>query len=93
MKEPKTIIATAVLQNTVGLHARPAALFVQIARKFQSSIRVRRDHMEGDGKSILDVLSLGAEHGTTITLMIEGHDAEMAAKALVDLINGKFGEN
>jgi phosphocarrier protein len=93
MTGPKTITASAILQNKVGLHARPAALFVQTAKKFQSTIRVRKDLKEGDAKSILDVLSLGAEHGTSITLIVEGEDAEMAAKALVDLINGKFGED
>ena len=93
MVESKRIVTTAILQNKVGLHARPAALFVQTAKKFQSTIRVRKDAKEGDAKSILDVLSLGAEHGASITLVVEGEDAEIAAKALVDLINGKFGED
>lgn len=86
-------VETAVkLLNKVGLHARPASLFVQTARKFKSQIRVRKDGREADAKSILGVLSLGAECGHVITIIAEGPDAEEAINTLVSLVKNKFGE-
>ncbi len=86
--------ATVKLLNKVGLHARPASLFVQTARKFKSAIKVRKAGVDRvvDAKSILGVLSLGAEMGDVITITAEGDDAELAVKTLVDLVNSKFGE-
>lgn len=84
--------ATVILQNKVGLHARPAALFVQTAKKFKSEIKVEKDGLEANAKSILDILSLGAEQGSPITIKVNGEDAEIALKSLVDLVNSKFGE-
>ena len=84
--------ATLKLTNKVGLHARPAALFVQTAKKFKSNIMVKKDDKEVDAKSILGVLSLGAECGSVITIKVNGEDADEALKALVKLINDKFGE-
>lgn len=87
------ISATVVLRNKVGLHARPAALFVQTAKQFKSNIRVKKDQLEADAKSILDVLSLGAEQGSSVTIFADGDDAETALRSLVDLVNGNFGES
>jgi len=84
--------ATCTLLNKVGLHARPAALFVQTANKFRSKITVEKDGKEVDAKSILGVLSLGAECGSVITIKVNGEDAEEALKALVELVESKFGE-
>ncbi|HDI42669.1 MAG TPA: HPr family phosphocarrier protein [Candidatus Bathyarchaeota archaeon] len=86
------VSATVTLLNKVGLHARPAALFVQTAKKFKCEIRVRKGDTEANAKSILDVLSLGAEQGDEITIEAEGEDEEKALKTLVDLVNNKFGE-
>ncbi|RLG50173.1 MAG: phosphocarrier protein HPr [Thermoproteota archaeon] len=83
---------TVKLLNKVGLHARPASLFVQTARKFKSQIKVKKDGNEADAKSILGVLSLGAEYGHTITITADGPDAEEAVNTLVSLIENKFGE-
>lgn len=84
--------ARVVLMNKVGLHARPASLFVRTAKKFKSKITVEKNGKTADAKNILSVLALGAEKGDEIHLIAEGEDAEEAIKTLVDLINNKFGE-
>lgn len=67
-----------IIKNKQGLHARPAALFVQIANKFDSRITVRRDGEEINGKSIMGILMLGAEKGSSIIIEAEGDDAQIA---------------
>ena len=88
----KGIIKKITLRNPEGLHARPASLFVETAKKFRSEIRVEKDGREVDAKSILGILSLGAECGSVITIKVDGEDAEEALKALVELVESKFGE-
>jgi phosphocarrier protein HPr len=80
------------INNAVGLHARPAALFVQTANKFSSDIAVFLDDSEADAKSILDLLLLGANQGCTITVRAEGSDANDALTALQELHAQNFGE-
>ncbi|MGC8937270.1 MAG: HPr family phosphocarrier protein [Candidatus Methanomethylicaceae archaeon] len=88
-----TIRQVAVkLINKVGLHARPATLFVETAKNFKSEIKVEKDGREVDAKSILGILSLGAECGSIITIKANGDDAEDALKALVELVKNKFWE-
>ena len=70
-----------------GLHARPAALFVQIAEKYDSQVTVKKGNEEVNGKSIMGILMLGAQHQTKLTLVIEGNDAEKAMKDLEDFLN------
>ena len=81
------------LINKVGLHARPASLFVQTARKFKCKITVRKVNGDRtvDAKSILGVLSLGAEKNDDIIIMAEGDDALDAVKTLVELVSSGFG--
>jgi phosphotransferase system HPr (HPr) family protein len=69
-----------------GLHARPASMFVQIANRFVSKIKVVKDDMEVDAKSILNILMLGVECGDEILLKIEGKDAEAALEELENII-------
>ncbi len=83
---------TLEIKNKVGLHARPAALFVQTASRFKSEIRVRKDKVNANAKSILNILTLGTTQGSTITVQAEGEDAESALKALQELVAGNFGE-
>jgi phosphocarrier protein HPr len=83
---------TLTLRNKTGLHARPAALFVQAAKGFQSTLHVRKDDREVDAKSILSVLTLGAESGAVITLTAEGNDEDLAVETLQKLIESNFGE-
>ena len=83
---------TLTVRHKVGLHARPAALFVQTAKKFNSDIRVSHDEREANAKSILTVLTLGAEQGAVITIRAEGEDADEALVALTALVEDNFGE-
>ena len=77
---------SALVPEGVGLHARPAALFVQQAAGFSSTIRLTCDKRTADGKSILGVLQLGASAGSTVEVRAEGDDAEAAAEALAAFI-------
>lgn len=81
-----------VVNNQVGLHARPATFFIQKANEFKSSIWVEKDERRVNAKSLLGVLSLGIVKGTTITLIADGSDEKEAVAALVDLVNDNFGE-
>lgn len=77
------------VKNKQGLHARPAALFVQIANKFDSRITVKRDQEEVNGKSIMGILILGAEKGSTILIEADGHDAQLAILELEKIISSE----
>ncbi|MFA5087991.1 MAG: HPr family phosphocarrier protein [Candidatus Omnitrophota bacterium] len=70
------------IKNSQGLHARPAAMFVQIAQKYDSDILIQKGDEKVNGKSIMGILMLGAYHGSKITIIAEGEDAE---KAFVEL--------
>lgn len=78
--------------NKNGLHARPAAEIVKISARFQSDVTIIRDGTEVNGKSIMGVMMLAAECGSTLTLRAEGSDADAALDALATLILNKFGE-
>jgi phosphocarrier protein HPr len=78
--------------NKNGLHARPAAEIVKLAAKFQSEITIVKDDLDVNGKSIMGVMMLAAEHGSTIVLRAEGPDADAALDALSTLVSNKFGE-
>lgn len=80
-----------MVKNKQGLHARPAALFVQIANKFDSSIVVRKDEEEVNGKSIMGILMLGAERGSYIYIEADGEDAHLAMEELEKMV-GKEDE-
>jgi len=79
------------VKNKQGLHARPAALFVQIANKFDSNITVKRDEEEVNGKSIMGILMLGAEKGSVIIIEVDGPDADEALTELEKVINSEEG--
>lgn len=78
-----------IIRNKQGLHARPAALFVQIANKFDSRVSVRRDADEVNGKSIMGILMLGAEKGSSIIIEVEGDDAESAILELEKIVTSE----
>lgn len=75
-----------VIRNKQGLHARPAAVFVQIANKYESRITVRRDKEVVNGKSIMGILMLGAEQGSQVIIEAEGTDAALAMAELEKLV-------
>lgn len=83
---------TVTIVNKNGLHARPAAEIVKAAAKFSSDIVILRDDLEVNGKSIMGVLMLAAECGSSITLRATGPDEAAAVDALATLIATKFGE-
>ncbi|MBQ3556801.1 MAG: HPr family phosphocarrier protein [Oscillospiraceae bacterium] len=82
----------AVVNNQVGLHARPATFFIQKANEFKSSIWVEREERKVNAKSLLGVLSLGIIKGTAINLIADGADEKEAIEALVQLISSDFAE-
>ncbi len=83
---------TLTVNNEVGLHARPAALFVQTSNKFTSNIQVACGERKVNAKSILNVLTLGASKGSVIHIQAVGEDAEDAMAALEKLVQDNFGE-
>ena len=83
---------TVIVKHEVGLHARPASMFVQTAAKFSSDIDVTHGETTANAKSILGVLTLGAHKDAEIVIKAEGEDAEDALKALEQLVISNFGE-
>lgn len=83
---------TVLVVNRLGLHARAAAKFVQLAAKFKADIKIRKDQRTVSGKSIMGVLMLAAAKGTSLTLSAEGDDAAEALAALTQLVADRFGE-
>lgn len=81
-----------IVTHKVGLHARPAAIFVKAANKFASDIQVTKDDRTINAKSILSVLTLGVNQGSEITIHAEGEDADAALEELVALVKDNFGE-
>jgi phosphocarrier protein HPr len=78
--------------NKNGLHARPAAEIVKLAAKFKSDIRLAREDLEVNGKSIMGVMMLAAEYGAALNVRADGPDAKEAVEALTTLITNRFGE-
>jgi len=78
--------------NKLGLHARASALFVKTASQYKSDIKVIREGVEVNGKSIMGIMMLAAAKGTTITLQVSGGDEQDAFAALGELIQNGFGE-
>lgn len=84
--------ARVVITNKRGLHARAAAKLVQLSHQFDSSIRLKKDQEEADGRSIMDLLMLSGAKDSVLTLSVEGLDEDMALKEIQRLIGEKFGE-
>ena len=82
----------AIVVNPLGLHARPAAKLVKLATQFASEIELVKDGMPVNGKSIMGVMMLAAECGSSLTIRASGPDAAAAAAALAALINSGFEE-
>ena len=83
---------TIVINNKLGLHARAAVKFVNLANRFGSAVKIVKDGNEIDGKSILGILTLAATQGSEIHLVVSGKDEEAAQGALTELINNRFDE-
>lgn len=81
-----------VIKNRAGIHARPAALLVQIANKFSSKIFLQKDSDMINGKSIMGIITLGATYNTELIVITDGDDEEEALSAIVSLFENKFQE-
>ena len=82
----------ATIVNQEGLHARPAARVVRLASQFDAEIEIAKDGLGVNGKSIMGVMMLAAECGSSITIRADGPDAEAAVEALAKLVASGFGE-
>ncbi|MEM6756371.1 MAG: HPr family phosphocarrier protein [Planctomycetota bacterium] len=82
-----TASAQVVIQNPLGLHARPAMAFVDAANGFAAQVRVIKDDQKVDGKSIMQLMMLAAVQGTSLTVEAEGDDAEAAVSELSEMLN------
>jgi phosphocarrier protein len=78
--------------NKYGLHARPAAEFVKLANRYRSEVWIAKDDVEVSGKSIMGVMMLAAECGSSVRIRASGDDAREAVDALAALVNDRFGE-
>jgi phosphocarrier protein len=83
----------ATIVNPLGLHARPAAQFVKLANTFASEIELLKDGVPVNGKSIMGVMILAAECGSSVTIRATGSDEAAAVAALVELVSAGFGES
>ena len=81
-----------VVQNKLGLHARPASMFVKLATRFECEIFVEKEGEEVNGKSIMGLMMLAAASGTTLTIRAEGGDAGQAVDELEQLVQRNFEE-
>ncbi len=81
-----------VILNRYGLHARPAAEFVKLSSTFKAKVTVEKEGLEVNGKSIMGVMMLAAECGSTLRIRAVGDDAEEALAALATLVSERFGE-
>ena len=85
-------VKDVVIQNQVGLHARPATFFIQKANEYKSSIWVEKDERKVNAKSLLGVLSLGIIGGTTIKIIVDGSDEKESLDGLVSLVESGFAD-
>ena len=85
-------VKDVIVQNQVGLHARPATFFIQKANEFKSSIWVEKEERRVNAKSLLGVLSLGIVGGTSIRIIADGSDEQQAVEGLVSLVESGFAE-
>ena len=92
MKEVIVVEKVVVIKNKQGLHARPAALFVQVANKFDSDVTVTKGKTKVNGKSIMGIMMLEAGRGSTITIITRGEDAQQAVTELESLLLSNIEE-
>lgn len=86
-------VKDVMVQNKVGLHARPATFFIQKANEFKSSIWIEKEERRVNAKSLLGILSLGIVGGTEIKVIADGSDEQAAVNALVDLVSSGFNDD
>ena len=84
--------ADVEIVNELGLHLRAAAAFAKVAERYRSEVTLERDRLSANGKSVIALVTLAAARGSTVRIIADGDDAEDAVGALVELIQGRFGE-
>ena len=84
---------TVTIANRVGLHARPAAEFVKLAGHYRCDVKLTKDDLTVDGKSIMGVMMLAAGKGSEVILYADGEDEDESIQKLVELINNRFNED
>ncbi|MEO1007758.1 MAG: HPr family phosphocarrier protein [Planctomycetota bacterium] len=89
---PQECEVRVTVVNRLGLHARPATAFVQLAQQYDSDVRVRRDDQEVDGKSVMQMMLLAATQGVELSVKCVGVDCETACSAIADLVARGFDE-
>lgn len=82
----------ATIRNRAGLHTRPAAAIVKLAARYKSEFWIEKDGMQINGKSIIGVMTLAAEQGSTLLLRFDGPDEAEAVEAMTQLFESGFGE-
>jgi phosphocarrier protein len=87
------ITRTVKIPNKLGLHARPAAMLVTVASRFESEVFLIKDSLRVNGKSIMGVMMLAAEKGAELTIEVDGPDEEKAMEEIVRVIESGFGES
>ena len=85
-------VRDVTVENQVGLHARPATFFIQKANEFKSSIWIEKEERRVNAKSLLGILSLGIVGGTSIRIIADGSDEQVAVEGLVELVESGFSE-
>ncbi|MBQ4311375.1 MAG: HPr family phosphocarrier protein [Oscillospiraceae bacterium] len=86
-------VKDVMVQNQVGLHARPATFFIQKANEFKSSLWIEKEERRVNAKSLLGILSLGIVGGTQIRIIADGSDEQAAVESLVELVESGFAED
>jgi phosphocarrier protein len=89
---PQQMAREMTIQNRLGLHARPSAMFVKVCSRFKCDVWVEKDGERVNGKSIMGLMMLAAGHGSKLNVVCEGPDSDRALQEIESLINGKFNE-
>jgi len=87
------ITKTVTIANRLGLHARPAAMLVTVASRYEAEVFLTKDGLRVNGKSIMGVMMLAAEQGTELIIEVDGPDEESAMEEIVRVVESGFGEN
>jgi phosphocarrier protein HPr len=87
------LVRSIIVRNKLGLHARPAALFVQVSSRYGCEVWVERDNLRVTGTSIMGIMMLAAEQGAELHIEAEGEDAQACLDALIALIESGFQED
>lgn len=91
-EDPFSVEKKFTIRNKLGLHARPAAMFVQLANRFESDVTIKKGRQKVNGKSIMGVMTLAAGPGSQISVLIKGRDSKRALAEIEKLIESNFGE-